>query len=65
VHRSGDVLMPSIPSKEPLKEEAKHFLDCVANGKRPLTDSRHARQVTAVLEQAQAVLNAARTKSPA
>lgn len=60
VHRSGDVLMPNIPSKEPLKEEAQHFLDCIASGKRPLTDTDHARQVIGVLELADRALAQAR-----
>lgn len=56
VNRSGDVLMPSIPSKEPLKEEAKHFLDCILHGKSPLTNAKHARLVVSVLEQGQMCL---------
>lgn len=58
IHRSGDLLMPSIPAREPLKEEAKHFLHCIISGENPRTDARHARQVVAVLEQAQATMDA-------
>ena len=57
VHRSGGVVMPSLPAVEPLKEEAEHFLDCIMTGNRPLTDSNHARLVVDVLQRAQACLS--------
>lgn len=49
-HRMGDVLLPRIDFQEPLKVEAAHFLDCLRNGKQPLTGPKHARDVVAVLE---------------
>jgi predicted dehydrogenase len=36
--REGDVLIPKVTSNEPLKAECDHFLECVANGARPLAD---------------------------
>jgi predicted dehydrogenase len=49
-HRMGDVWLPRIDFQEPLKVEATHFLECVASGQDPLTGSKHARDVVAVLE---------------
>jgi predicted dehydrogenase len=53
LHRSGDVLLPRIKFDEPLKVESAHFLDCVRNGREPLTGPGHARDVVAVLEAGQ------------
>jgi predicted dehydrogenase len=48
-HRSGDVLLPKINFEEPLKVEMAHFIDCVANGTKCLTDIEHAEKVTKIL----------------
>ncbi len=53
IHRSGDVLIPKIDFKEPLKNESAHFLDCIRNGRVPRTGPQHARDVVAVLEAGQ------------
>jgi UDP-2-acetamido-3-amino-2,3-dideoxy-glucuronate N-acetyltransferase len=39
-----------IKKKEPLKEEARHFIECVTGGKTPRTDAREALRVLKVLE---------------
>jgi predicted dehydrogenase len=52
IHRSGDILMPKVEFREPLKVEAAHFLDCVCTGKIPLSGPKNARTVVAVLEAA-------------
>ncbi len=36
--RTGDVLLPHLPSAEPLRQEVSHFLECVRERKRPLSD---------------------------
>lgn len=51
--RNGDVHIPQIPMVEPLEREVRHFIDCVAHGKRPLTDGHSALRVVRVLEAAQ------------
>jgi len=43
-----DGLKPTIP--EPLKEEAKHFIECIETRKKPLTDGKHGLRVIKVLE---------------
>jgi predicted dehydrogenase len=48
--RSGDLLIPRVETKEPLKEELAHFVDCINNKRRPLTDGYHALEVISVLE---------------
>ena len=48
-HRSGDVLLPKIDFKEPLKVELDHFIDCIQNGTKCLTGVEHARKVVEIL----------------
>ncbi|HKH43098.1 MAG TPA: Gfo/Idh/MocA family oxidoreductase [Thermoanaerobaculia bacterium] len=36
--REGDVLIPRVTTGEPLRTECDHFLDCIAQGTRPLAD---------------------------
>ena len=52
IHRSGDIHIPKIAFREPLKVEIDHFLDCI-EGKTPcLTGPAHAREVVRILEKA-------------
>lgn len=48
-HRSGDVLLPKINYKEPLKVEIDHFLDCIENGVPCMTGIDHAKKVLEIL----------------
>jgi predicted dehydrogenase len=48
-HRSGDVFMPKIDSKEPLMVEIDHFIDCIQNGTKCLTGVEHAKKVVEIL----------------
>ncbi len=56
IQRAGDLLIPKIEFKEPLREEANHFLESVATGSIPLTDGVHGLQVIRILEAAQTSL---------
>jgi predicted dehydrogenase len=38
VTRNGDVVIPSVPAGEPLRNQCLHFVDCIDNQKRPLSD---------------------------
>jgi UDP-2-acetamido-3-amino-2,3-dideoxy-glucuronate N-acetyltransferase len=40
----------SVDPSEPLKQECLHFIDCILNNKRPLTDGREGVRVLKVLE---------------
>ena len=51
--RNGDVHIPQIAMVEPLAREVRHFIECVSEGKRPLTDGHSALRVVRVLEAAQ------------
>jgi len=50
----GDRYIPYIKQEEPLKVECQHFLDCIREGKTPLTGGRQGLQVVKVLEAASA-----------
>ena len=49
VHRSGPVTHPAVVMREPLAEEARDFLGAIVDGRDPLADARHGRDVVAVL----------------
>ncbi|MCB0722419.1 MAG: Gfo/Idh/MocA family oxidoreductase [Ignavibacteriae bacterium] len=40
-------------NRMPLEEEQKHFFECVADGKQPLTDGQHAIEVLKILEESE------------
>ncbi len=46
-----------IEQQEPLREECKHFLDCMVNGTQPRTDGREGLKVLEILNASQASLN--------
>jgi len=49
IHRSGDVVLPKIDWEEPLKIEVSHFLECIKNNIKCITDHRHAEKVVSIL----------------
>lgn len=51
--RIGDISIPKIDMKEPLKIECQHFLKCIKENKRPLSDGADGLRVVRVLEAAQ------------
>jgi len=55
--RAGDLLIPRLDFVEPLKRECQHFVDCVAAGRRPLTDGENGLRVVRILEAASQSLN--------
>lgn len=48
--REGEIVIPKVAAGEPLKEECDHFLECIAAGRRPLTDGRAGVAVVRALE---------------
>lgn len=56
--RQGDIMIPQIRMKEPLRAQCEHFLDAVDHGKTPLTDGRSGVEVLKVLQAAQQSLQA-------
>jgi predicted dehydrogenase len=51
-YRSGDMWAPRVESAEALDVEVAHFVDCITNQKRPLTDGHAGRRVVKMLESA-------------
>jgi len=54
--RFGDIHIPHIANDEPLRLEVQHFVDCIREGKRPLSDGRDGLNVVRVLEAMQVSL---------
>lgn len=52
----GDSYIPYIKQEEPLKVECQHFLDCILNGKTPLTSGKEGLDVVRILEASNASL---------
>jgi predicted dehydrogenase/acetyltransferase-like isoleucine patch superfamily enzyme len=46
-----------IPEEEPLRQECQHFLACVSNGSKPITDGVEGLKVLKILNASQASLN--------
>jgi len=51
--RVGDILIPRVSMKEPLRIECEHFIECVEHGRRPLTGAEEGLEVVRVLEAAE------------
>jgi predicted dehydrogenase len=51
-YRTGDMWAPQLPIREALHAEAAHFVDCVANGRTPVTDGSAGLRVVRLLESA-------------
>jgi predicted dehydrogenase len=49
IHRAGDVWIPKVPFREPLQVEAQHFVDCLREGRAPLTDGQNGLDVVRTL----------------
>jgi predicted dehydrogenase len=56
-YRMGDMWAPQISLTEGLRVEVEHFLDCIREGKRPLTDGYAGLRVVRVLEAASVSLD--------
>ncbi len=64
VTRSGGVWSPAIPSREPLRIECEHFIECVRHGLTPRSDGHNGARVVRVLEALQASLDAGGAPQP-
>ena len=51
-YRTGDMVAPHLDGSEALRSEAVHFLKCIQEGQRPLTDGQAGLQVVQLLEAA-------------
>jgi predicted dehydrogenase len=57
ITRSGGIVSPPIPNREPLRIECEHFVECVAEGRRPRSDGESGLRVVRVLERLQESLD--------
>jgi predicted dehydrogenase len=48
--RDGDIVSPRIEIGEPLKNQCRHFLECITRNLRPLTGGREGQEVVRVLQ---------------
>jgi predicted dehydrogenase len=48
----GDVYAPHLKQEEPLKVECAHFVECIQQGRQPLTSGRHGAELVRILEAA-------------
>lgn len=51
-YRYGDIQIPRIDEKEPLREECEHFVNCIKTGATPRTDGLSGLRVVSVLHAA-------------
>jgi predicted dehydrogenase len=56
-YRRGQITIPHIAWREPLRLECEHFVDCILNGKQPVSDAQQASIVVAALEAAERSLS--------
>ena len=52
----GDTYSPYIKQDEPLKTECQHFLDCIRNGRTPITSGTKGLEIVRILEASSASL---------
>jgi len=51
-YRAGDMWAPNLSTREALQAEAEHFIDCVRNGKQPVSSAASGLRVVGILEDA-------------
>ena len=51
--RDGDIVIPRLEPREPLREQLAHFVDCIATATTPLTSAADGVAVVRVLERAE------------
>ncbi len=49
----GDVVIPYVRFEEPLRVQCAHFLECIVDGKQPISDGHDGMKVVQVIEAAQ------------
>jgi predicted dehydrogenase len=65
ITRSGDIRSPQVSNAEPLRLECEHFVDCVREGRAPLSDGESGLRVVRVLAGLQSALDASRRREGA
>ncbi|MBP7935145.1 MAG: Gfo/Idh/MocA family oxidoreductase [Phycisphaerae bacterium] len=57
-YRTGDIWAPHIAQQEPLRTMVTHFIDCLREHKRPVTDGRAGLEIVRILDAAQRSIKA-------
>lgn len=57
-YRTGDMVSPTVEKVEALKLECEHFVQCIRENKRPITDGREGLKVVRILEAVEKSLKA-------
>ncbi|HOW70493.1 MAG TPA: Gfo/Idh/MocA family oxidoreductase [Phycisphaerae bacterium] len=57
-YRTGDIWAPHIAQQEPLRTMVTHFIDCLREHKRPMTDGRAGLEIVRILDAAQRSIKA-------
>jgi predicted dehydrogenase len=57
IHRAGEVIIPKVNINEPLRQECRHFIDCIIENKEPLTSGKSSIEVVRILETAEKSLH--------
>jgi predicted dehydrogenase len=60
ITRAGEIRSPRVPNSEPLRLECEHFVQCIREGRTPLSDGESGLRVVRVLEGLQRELDASR-----
>ena len=63
-YRHGQIVIPYIRWREPLRVECEHFVRCVRTGEQPLSDGEHGLAVVAVLDAAERSLQSGGMRVP-
>jgi len=63
-YRHGEIVIPYIAWREPLRLECEHFVQCVQSGSRPLSDGEQGLAVVATLEAAERSLRGGGVRVP-
>ncbi len=48
--REGDIVVPRVPTSQPLQQECDHFLDCIQNGEAPMSGGPEGISVVRTLD---------------
>jgi predicted dehydrogenase len=62
-YRTGDVWSPHVQQAEALQFVVQHFVECIRDGKRPLSDGRAGMRILSILEAAQQSIECGRRVS--
>jgi predicted dehydrogenase len=65
ITRSGSRCRPSVPNREPLRLECEHFVECLREGRAPISDGRSGLRVVRVLAALQEQLDVSRREQRA